>query len=269
MKRKNIIIAFILLLSCVVTLPSCSNTKTGFTKLLKSDDRDLMFNEAVAYYEKGSYVKALQLFDRIAVLVKGTDKEEPLNYYYAQCYYEQSDYVLANYYFKRYVSQFPFSRRADECAYLAAICKYMESSSYSLDPTPTTEAISELQSYINTYPQSDKIEMCNVYIDELRNKLEEKDYQIALMYYKMEEYKASVVCFNNILKDYPSTTHREEIMYRIVCAQYEFAKNSVTDKKKDRFKDVVTSYQKFLSAFPESKYLSIVEDYYNLAKKNI
>jgi outer membrane protein assembly factor BamD len=247
----------------VMLFTSCSE----YNKILKSNDKELIYEEAMRLYENESYSRALQLFDRIAVHVKGTDKEAPLNYYYAQCYYLQYDYTLANYYFMKYAKQFPFSTQAEECYFLAALCKYKESSVYSLDPTPTNDAITQLQGFINYYPNSDKVEECNKYIDELRAKLEEKDYKIAMMYLRMEEYKAAVVCFNNILKDIPDTQHKEEILYNVVRAKYEYAKNSVSDKKAERYKEVIDAYYKFISLYPDSEYGRSVESYFKVAKQ--
>ncbi len=249
----------------VLIVSGCS----GFNKILKSEDTDLIYNTAVEYYEKGDYSRALQLFDKIIVMVKGTDREEPLSYYYAQCYYNQKDYFLANYYFRSYHRKFPYSARAEESYFLAALCKYKESSTYSLDPTPTTEAINEIQSFINLYPNSDKVPECNAYIDELRAKLEKKDYEIAMMYYRMEEYKAAIVCFENILKDFPDTKKREEIYYNIISSKYEYAKSSIYEKRVERYKEVVDFYYKFETTFPESDYLQKAKQYYNLAKKQI
>ncbi|MBR5720636.1 MAG: outer membrane protein assembly factor BamD [Bacteroidales bacterium] len=238
---------------------------TDYQKIMKSGDTDAIFAEAMRLYENGSYAKTLQLFDKIAVFVKGTDKEEPLSYYYAQCYYQTGEYTLASYYFKKYIRQYPFTERAEECAYLSALCKYYQSPVYSLDQTPTNEAIKEMQSFINNYPLSPKIEECNGYIDELWAKLEEKDFRIAMMYFKMEEYKAAIVCFKNILKDYPNTSHKEIILCNIVKAGYEYARNSVPLKQRERFKEMVENYQKFISTFPDSQYIKEIEHYYKIA----
>jgi outer membrane protein assembly factor BamD len=85
---------------------------------------------------------------------------------------------------------------------MSAYCKYKESPSYSLDQTPTFEAINELQLFVNQYPESQKVARCNQLIDELRNKLEEKEYRIARMYFRMQEYKAAIVSYENVLKDF-------------------------------------------------------------------
>ena len=249
----------------LIFMTSCS----GYQKVLKSKDTDAIYNEAMRLYQNKSYSKALMLFDKVAVFVKGTDKEEPLNYHYAQCYYLSGDYVLANYYFRKYAKMYPFNERAEECSFLAALCNYKQSPVYTLDQKPTLEAITALQTFINSYPNSDKIEECNRYIDELRSKLEEKDFNIAMMYYRMEEYKAAIYCLKNVLKDYPETDRKEEIYSYIVKAGYDYAKNSVESKKQERFKEVIENYQKLVSAFPNSKYTEELEEVYKQAMKNI
>jgi outer membrane protein assembly factor BamD len=264
MKKTQKIFIFLSLIA-VTVISGCS----GFNKILKSEDTDLVYDSAMEYYKRGDYARALQLFDKIIVMVKGTEKEEPLSYYYAQCYYNQKNYFLANYYFRSYHKKFPYSERAEECFFLAALCKYKESSTYSLDPTPTTEAISEIQSFINLYPNSERVEECNGYIDELRAKLEKKDYEIAMMYFRMSEYKAAIVCFENILQDFPDTKKREEIYFNIITSKYEYAKNSIFEKRAERYKEVVDFYYKFETTFPESIYLEKAKEYYNLAKKQI
>lgn len=262
-KRKGIKLLTITILAALMT--SCS----GYQKMIKSGDHDAIFAEAMRLYENGSYAKTLQLFDRIAVFVKGTDKEEPLNYYYAQCYYNMGDYLLASYYFRKYVRQYPISDKAEECAFLSALSKYKQSPNSSLDQTATRDAIQEMQIFINGYPNSPRVEECNEYIDEMRAKLEEKDYNIAMLYMRMEEYKAAMVCFNNILKDYPETDHKEEILYCMVKAGHNYAVNSVESKQKERFKQVVEDYQKFILTYPNSPYTREIEHFYKTALNHI
>jgi outer membrane protein assembly factor BamD len=87
-----------------------------YQKLLKSTDNDLKYTKAMAYYEQGDYYRALQLFDQLIPIVRGTEKAELMHYYYANSHYEQGDYVLASYYFKRFARNFPSSTYAEEAS---------------------------------------------------------------------------------------------------------------------------------------------------------
>ncbi|MBQ5778392.1 MAG: outer membrane protein assembly factor BamD, partial [Paludibacteraceae bacterium] len=48
-------------------LTSCS----GYDKLLKSNDTELKYKEAMNYYEKGKYMKAYSLLENVATHYKG------------------------------------------------------------------------------------------------------------------------------------------------------------------------------------------------------
>jgi len=240
----------ILYLAVLVIVTGCSRQH----KLLKSTDNELKYESAIAYFNKKDYYRALQLFDQLSAIYRGTTRGERINYYQAYCYYEQSDYVLAGYYFQRFAKNYPNSKDAEEAFYMSALCKYKLSPRYSLDQTNTYEAITEFQTFLNRYPNTARKNECNKYIDVLRAKLAKKDFEIAKLYFKMDEFEAAVVCFKNIIKDYPNSTYVEEASYYIVRSYYRFAMNSVQDKKMERFQKAFDSYNDFISYFADSQY---------------
>jgi outer membrane protein assembly factor BamD len=194
------------------------------------------------------------LFEQIQAFFKGTDKAEKIAYYNANCYYKQKDYILGGYYFKSFSTNFSTSVYAEEALYLSAYCSYLESPRSSLDQTSTKEAISSLQVFINQYPKSARIAECNKLIDELRAKLEKKDIDIAMLYYRMSDYKAAVVSLNNVLKDYPDTKSKELILYSILQAKYQYAINSVYDKRTERLNAASDAYDELNAGFPVGEY---------------
>jgi outer membrane protein assembly factor BamD len=244
-------IALPLLISSILVMASCSK----YQKLLKSTDNDLKYEQAIKFYEKHDYYRALQLFDQLNAFFKGTEKAERIAYFYAYCYYNQDDYLMGNYYFKRFATSYPKSPYAEECAYMAAYCNYQESPRSSLDQTSTQDAIKELQLFINMYPSSDKVAKANDLIDELRAKLEKKAYEIGMLYYKMFDYKAAIVTLKNIIKDFPDTPHREDLLYYILKSNYKYAAKSIDAKRKERFTATIESYDDLVTSFPKSLYL--------------
>ncbi len=246
MIRKTIFISVILLLLA----SSCSK----YQRLLKSEDYEEKYQMAMVFYEQANYDKALQLFDQLLPYYRGSDRAERLSYYYANAHYYQQDYELASFYFKRFSKTFPKSKFAEECSFMSAYCKYLDSPRHTLDQTSTLDAIQELQLFINTNVQSERIGECNRLIDDLRAKLELKEMNIARLYYKMEDYTAAITAFKNILKDYPETQFREEIMIGMLRSQYNLAINSVEIKKEDRLNEALASYDNFTAQFPQSQY---------------
>lgn len=251
--------------SVVVIATSCS----GINKLLKSNDYDAIYKEGVIRYENEDYTRALQLFDHVAPLIRGTSDAEQMAYYNAYCYYNLNENIMASYYFKRFAKDYPHNEFAEECAFMGAYCKYLESPKSSLDQTNTHEAITELQLFINLYSESDRIEECNALIDELRKKLEKKDFEVAKLYLQMEEYKAALTSLRNIIKKYPSTTYREEVLYYIVIANFEYAEKSVSEKQKERYQQTLEASNTFSDAYPDSEFLKHIEQMTSDARSKV
>lgn len=248
----------------IITAVSCSK----YQKVVKSNDFELKYNAGVEYYQKGDYYRALQLFEQVAPLLRGTAKAEQLYYYYAMAYYKQKDYLLASYYFDRFAKDYPASVNAEEALFLAADCKYRLSPTFTLDQGPTYEAIQAFQVFINAFPASPKVQHCNELIDELRLKLQTKDYTMALQYYKMQAYEAAVIAFTNLLEDYPETTYREDAMYNIFKAWYYYAKLSIETKQAERFSKALSAGSDFLALYPESPKIKEVQALYDQIMKN-
>lgn len=254
MFKRASVFAFIIGLLFVTS--SCKN----YSKLLKGTNNDLKYETAIDLYEKGDFNKALQFFDILRAVYRGTDKSEKLTYYTANCYFQTKRYTIASYYYKQYGQMFPRGDKAEEASFLSAYCNYLSSPPASLDQSTTKTALTELQLFIDTYPNSSRVDEANRLMDNLREKLEQKDYRICKLYYHMEDYQAAITSFENLLDDYPDTDYQEEILYYITRAYYEYAKKSVLNKKQERFEKTVEAYNNLLYLYPDSKYLKDVSD---------
>jgi outer membrane protein assembly factor BamD len=223
------------------SLGACSN----YNKLLKSNDAELKYTESKKLFEKKQYQKASPLLDDLIVRFKGDRRFEEVYFMYAQCKYELREIAMAGFHFKNFHESFPSSTRAEEALYLFVMCSYQESYPYYLDPESTQKAIDNFQLFINLYPQSAKVTTCNDYMDELRGRLRKKAYLTAKLYMKMEDYKAAIIAFNNTLKDFPELENKEEVAYLIVKCNYDMASNSVEYKKKERYEEVLKSFNQY------------------------
>lgn len=246
----------------VLFLESCE-----YKKLVKSTDYEKKYETAVKFYEKKDYVRAETLLEELITIFRGTDKAEKVYFYYAYTNFQLAYYSMASYYFQNFAKTYPNSVHTEECAYMSAYCYYVTSPDFSLDQADTKMAISKMQSFINSYPTSARVEEANKIVDELRGKLEKKSMEIARQYYKTGYYKSSIVAFNNILKDYPDTHYREETYFMILRSNYMLAVNSIDSKKKERIENTIQQYFKFIEKYPQSFYLKSAENIYESALK--
>lgn len=256
---KKIIALF---LTLTFLFSSCSR----YQKLLKSTDMEAKYTAAVKYYDKKDYYHALQLFEELTSVFKGTSRAEQTYYYYSYCTYYVDDYAMAAYHFNNFTQSYPNSKFAEEMQYMYAFCFYQDSPIYSLDQTSTLEAIEKFQLFINKFPKSSRVEEANKKIDELRLKLEMKEYNNAKLYYLTENYKAAYFAFDNLLKDYPSTIFKEEVLFLGLKSAYLYASNSIETKKKERFQTCNDRYYNLLDNFPQSRYLRDAEKIFEKVK---
>jgi outer membrane protein assembly factor BamD len=236
-------------LAIVIFLSNCS----GYDKVLKSSDYKWKYKEAVNYYKTEDYVRAATLFDQIAAVYRGTDQADSVYFLQAMSYFHQHDYILAGHYFSTFARTYGGSPFAEEADFMTAFCYYQSSPRPELDQTSTIQAIQAFQLYLIKYQEARKKEEVTKYLNELRDKLVEKSYLSAKLYYDLADYKASLVALNNSILKYPDSKHREEIMFMLVKSSYMLADNSVESKKKDRFQDTIDEYYSFAAEFPESK----------------
>jgi outer membrane protein assembly factor BamD len=261
MKDSGKLLSFSIL---IFILAGCS----GYEKVLKSNNYKLKYNEAVKYYyQKEDYVRAGTLFDQVAPVFRGTSQADSAYFLQAMCYFKQSDYILSGHYFRTFANTYGGSPFVEQADFMGAYCYYLTSPRPELDQESTVQAIQAFQLFLIKFPNSAKAEEVKTYLDELRNKLVEKSYISAKLYYDLEDYKASMVALNNSLLTFPDSKYREEIMFMLVKSSYMLADKSIYTKKKERYQDAIDEYYSFAAEFPESQYIKDAKKYYRLSAK--
>ena len=249
MKLKVFRVTLILLLG--LTSVSCSD----YQKLLNSDDTPTKYKEAEVYYNNGEYRKANRLLEQILPKYRGKPQAQRVIFFFADSYFQTKSYYLAAYQYENFVKTFPKSDRVQEATFKAAKSYYYQSPRFSLDQEDTYTAIEKLQGFLNLYPDSEFAEEANQMIGELQEKLEKKDFEIAKQYYTIRDYKAAIKANENFISTYPGTKFREEALYTKFISSYEIAVNSISNKKQERFKELVQQYNTIIRYYPESLFL--------------
>lgn len=261
-KKKLIFIPVSILV--ITLLQSCN-----FNTAKKIQDPKKKYIKALEYYEEGKYAKTQILLEDIILSLRMTKEGEDALYKYADSYYHMKDYILAGYYFRKYAEDYSKGGKAETSQFMSAKCYYLDAPKPKLDQQATLIALQEFELFITKYPESQKISECNGYVDELRDKLELKSYENAKLYYDIGYYHAAAIALNNSLRDFPDTKFKEDILYYIILAGYKYAKNSITSKQTERYKDVIKAYNKLAKKYPESNYIKEVKSIYAESKKEI
>jgi outer membrane protein assembly factor BamD len=212
------------------------------------------------YYEQKDYKKTIRLLEDISSLYKGTEKSENLLYVLSSSYFQRKDYIASAHYYKLYVNTYMRGKHYAECLFMLAYSEYMESPEPELDQRPTLKAIEHFQLLIEQFPYNEQVEQAKAMQKELYDKLAEREYLNAKLYYNLGDYRgnnyrAAIVTAQNAMNDYPDSKYIEELAFIIVKSKYHEAIKSVQEKILDRSEDARDECYYFLQEHPESKYV--------------
>ena len=260
---KNRVLIVGLIAAIAMILSGCGE----YEKLLKSRDYQKKYDTALELYEEEQYVKAGTLFDQVANIYRGTTKADTVKYYQAKSYYGQRDYMMAGHYFSELSVTYPNSAYVEEADFMTAYCFYKQSPRPELDQDNTFNTIQTLQMFMVKYPNSDKLMESQEIIVEMSDKLVEKSFISAKLYYDLGYYKSAILALRNSLIEYPSTKYREELMFLILKSSYLLADNSISSLQRERYQAAVDEYYSFIGEFPDGSHSKEAERIYESSNK--
>lgn len=260
--KKNLSRIFLIVV-CGLVAVGCSE----YSKLLKSNNFDAMYDLAVEYYDAERYTRAADIFEVISPYYSGSLKEDTVTYYKGAAYYKMGDFINSETIFDNFRRQFGRSVYLEDAEYMYAMGFYFSSPDPERDQTATLRAITAINEYLGRYPESSKKEVCEERIAELQQKLHDQAYLNAMTYLKIGYHQSAVIALQNALDKYPRSTHREELLFRIVEANYEYASNSHASRQVDRYLNTLDAYYNLIAEYPESEFRNEADRMYRAAKR--
>ena len=263
MKEKiSYIAAFVVI---VAAFCGCSSMQ----QVIKSGNAELMYDHALLYYDAEKWTKSITLLETCESAFRGTIKEDSVAFFKARSYFKNMDYAMSSTLFDEFRRSFGRSAFIEDAEAMYAISLYNMCPSPERDQSTTTQAIIAISEFMSHYPNSEQKPLFDEMTKDLTWRLHEKSYLNAYTYYKIGRYSAAIIAFRNAIQKYPTSHRREDLMYYVVKASYEFADNSVESKQLDRYMSTLDAYYTFVMEYPESKYKKEVDDMADVAKRFI
>lgn len=264
-------------ISAALLLSSCANE---FNNVYKSNDWTFRYEFAKEKFAQHKFTQASTLFGDMINVMKGTDNAEECLFLYGLSAFNDKDYESAADIFKKYFSTYPKGEYAEQASFLIGESLYNCSPEPRLDQSETYSAMRAYQDFMDVYPLSTKKETAQNRLYELQDKLVEKELHSAKLYYNLgtyfgnctsggNNYEACIVTSQNVLKDYPYTTLREDFATLIMKSKYQLAASSVEAKRLERYQDAEDECYGFINEYPDSKERSLAEKYIARCKKVI
>lgn len=245
-----------------------------YNKVLKSRDTNYKFQYAKQAYNQKKYLQAITLLNDVIQPLRGSADGEEALFLLAMSYYENQDYLNSGVYFKTYYTRYPKGKYAELSRFYSGYGYYLDSPDAQLDQSNTVKAIEELQGFLDYFPRSDRVTIAQNAIFEMQDKLTLKELQNAQLYYNLgnflgNNYKSAIITSQNALKTYPYSKYREDFELLILKSKYQEARQSVDEKREDRYRDVIDEYYSFLNNFPDSKHKKEAENIYKIASRHV
>lgn len=255
MRRVSVVLVLILGLLAAF---SCSN----FRKIEKNPDWRVKYEAGLAYYAKKDYYRTSILFEQILPIVRGLPEAEKVQFYLAYCQYYEKLYLLAAEQFKSFYETYGRGTLSEEARFMYAYSLYKSSPGPSLDQSESIQSMTSMQDFLNRFPNSKFKDQAVEVIYTVQERLEKKGFENARQYVKMRQYKAAIVAMDNFQKNFPDSKYLEESHFLVVQSKFDLAEESIPSKQRERYQEVLTSYQVFVDRYPESKFLKDAEVFY-------
>lgn len=265
--KIRILLVFVLTL---LVATSCGE----YNKILKSTDYELKYTYAKKYFDEKKYGRASTLLEELVPIFKGTSHAEESLFLLAQSFFYDKDYTTATQYFKVYYTTYPKGEFTELARFNAAYGLYLDIPDVRLDQTNTYKSMQEFQTFLEIYPQSDKIQLVQDYLFEMQEKLALKELMACRLYFNLgnymgNNYESCVVTAREALKTYPYSQYREEFQILILRSRHEVASKSIVERTAERYRDVIDEHYNYLNMFPEGKYKREADRYYRRAVRSL
>lgn len=266
-------LTFSILSAVLLAVTSCNS----YNSLQKSTDNDYKFEAAKQYYAEGYYNRATLLLHDVLAAMKGTNKGEETLFLLAMSSMNAHDYEAASSYFKKFYESYPNSIYTEKAWYYSGVTLYMDTPEPKLDQSITYDALKQFHQFLERYPMSSLRNDAQMKIFELQDKLVEKEYLSAKLYFDLgtyfmncpnggSNYQACVITAENAIRDYPYSSKREEFAFLILRAKYELARNSIESRKVERYNSAIDEYYGFTNEYPESQHMKAATEMFNKAQ---
>lgn len=257
--------SILILLLAIFTLISCRSEEL----IRPGDSLEVAFEKAMGQYENENYTEAARAFETVISIGRGTDYGRDAQFYLAESHFKNGRYLIAASEFSRFVQFHPNSERRPYAEFHEALCYYHLSPRYRLDQTYTNNAIDRFRLYNDRYPNSERRELANEYISELREKLAQRDFNAAEFYMRIDSFNSAAIYYGLVIDNYPETSWAERALVKQIEAYTVYAENSIQARQEERFRQALDSYDTYLQLFPQGENRSRAEDLYDRANRGL
>ncbi|MCL2102256.1 MAG: outer membrane protein assembly factor BamD [Fibromonadales bacterium] len=238
-------LSLLLTLLIVVQIASCSSkTYTGSL----TDKCVAEHKAAEDKFKAGKYWKAKEDLDEIMKNCTGTGVIEETHFLLAESHFRLKEWLEARAEYGSFANFFPSSPYAETATYRRAVSAYNLSYKDSRDQSNTTFAIRDFQRFESEYPNSALLDSANMYLDSLRNRVAENDFQIARLYSRMGEPGATAIYLKTFLDEFPKSPRQREAIVLLINSYIQMKEFASAKFYLERLRNTYSADERMLAS---------------------
>ena len=225
-----------LIFGCIILLPlffGCS----GARQVGEIRDAETAYTAGIEAFKNEDYFEAQRLFDVIRLQFPTTQYADDAQFYLGEISFARKEYVMAAFNYGMVRRSYPTSSLNKTALYKTGMCYYELAPPADRDQDYTKKAISSFSEFQAIYPSDSLYEEAGKRINELRNRLAERELITAELYRNLYSNRSAVIYYDVIIDDYPDTEHYEtafagKIESLIALRRYDDARTMIELYKK-------------------------------------
>lgn len=159
--------------------------------------------------------------------------------------------------FREFLQFFPTNARADYAQYRLCVAISKQMLKPQLDQTATREALTEIQRFLDNYPDSKYKKDVEVLYRTARDRLSDHEFLIGKSYFNMKYMGGALPRWLALLKEDPGYTRKDQLYFFIGEAF----------RKTTNWKEAIPFYERLMADYPRSKYVPAARKYVDQLKK--
>ena len=243
-----------LILFCISILLSSCGISNPFDDNIPYKTR---FDDGLAFFEEENYVKASQQFNIIVDRASHTDLGDDALFFLAESYFLNKDYDLALVEFEKLVSRMGFSPYIEKSRWRICETLMLLSPNFYHDQESSKKAISQIQEFLDDFPNSEYSKDADKLINELRTRLAEKNMETGKLYVKLKAYDSAIVSYKIVVNEFYDTKFFNDANMEIIRC---LALQKKGDEAKQYLTDLEINEKSVVTDSFKEQALSVIKD---------
>ena len=215
------------------------------------------FDDGLAFFEEEKYVKSSQQFNIIVERASHTDLGDDALFFLAESYFLNEDYDLALIEFEKLVSRMGFSPYIEKSRWRICETLMLLSPNFYHDQDSSLKAITQIQEFLDDFPNSEYSKDADKLINELRTRLAEKNMETGKLYIKLKAYDSAMTSYEVVVNEYYDTKFFNDANMEIIRCLVLLKKS---DEAKQFLEELEMNEKSIVTDTFKKQALSVIKD---------